>query len=115
MFDGDFRYIVHDKVEEWKAKGWTVTDALEGTHHGHYSVLMLAPVEAVTPPPVVYIVEPEPGVAELIVGEGDHSCKRYRLTSGQLRNLALDAVRIGWPSSLAEGSSSPLPSDTQRE
>jgi len=36
----EFRYVVHADVERFAAEGWEPLPALEGTHHGEYSVLM---------------------------------------------------------------------------
>jgi hypothetical protein len=38
-----FRYVPHVDVPKFQAKGWQATPALDGTHHGEYSVLMRAP------------------------------------------------------------------------
>lgn len=38
-----FRYVPHGKVQEYLRKGWEITNALEGTRHGHFSILMKAP------------------------------------------------------------------------
>jgi hypothetical protein len=35
-----FRYVLHTDVPRFEAEGWLATPALEGTHHGAYSVLM---------------------------------------------------------------------------
>jgi hypothetical protein len=35
-----FRYVPHADVQRFKAEGWEVLPALDGTHHGDYSVLM---------------------------------------------------------------------------
>jgi hypothetical protein len=35
-----FRYVRHADVPRFTAEGWQATPALEGTHHGEYSVLM---------------------------------------------------------------------------
>ena len=35
-----FRYVRHADVPIFTAEGWQATPALEGTHHGEYSVLM---------------------------------------------------------------------------
>jgi hypothetical protein len=35
-----FRYVCHADVPRFVAEGWQATPALEGTHHGEYSVLM---------------------------------------------------------------------------
>ena len=34
-----FKYIPKHEIPEWKACGWTITDALEGITHGEWSVL----------------------------------------------------------------------------
>lgn len=34
-----FRYVTHPQVPDYLRCGWLATPALEGTHHGHYSVL----------------------------------------------------------------------------
>ena len=31
---------------------------------------------------------------ELVIGEGDHTCKVYKLTPQMLRNLAVDSVKL---------------------
>ena len=37
----EIRYILHEDVEAYKTLGWTAYhDALKGTNHGRYSVLM---------------------------------------------------------------------------
>jgi len=38
--DIELRYVPHESVEQFAADGWTATAGLEGTHHGHYAVLM---------------------------------------------------------------------------
>ena len=43
--DEVFRYVRHDDVATFAAAGWEPLPALEGTHHGEYSVLMRRPVE----------------------------------------------------------------------
>jgi hypothetical protein len=35
-----FRYVRHAEVPRFTAEGWEVLPALDGTHHGEYSVLM---------------------------------------------------------------------------
>ena len=35
-----FRYVRHDDVQRFIAEGWEPLPALDGTHHGEYSVLM---------------------------------------------------------------------------
>jgi len=35
-----FRYVQHADVEKFRAQGWELLPALDGTHHGEYSVLM---------------------------------------------------------------------------
>ncbi len=35
------RYVAHDEVPAYLAKGWVVSDDLFGTPHGDYAVLML--------------------------------------------------------------------------
>ena len=35
-----FRYVLYSDVARYEAEGWQATPALEGTHHGEYSVLM---------------------------------------------------------------------------
>jgi len=35
-----FRYVRHADVPRFTAEGWQATSALDGTHHGEYSVLM---------------------------------------------------------------------------
>jgi hypothetical protein len=35
-----FRYVRHADVAQFEAEGWEPLPALEGTHHGEYSVLM---------------------------------------------------------------------------
>jgi hypothetical protein len=35
-----FRYVRHADVQKFEAEGWQATPALDGTHHGEYSVLM---------------------------------------------------------------------------
>ena len=35
-----FRYVRHADVPRFTAEGWQATPALDGTHHGEYSVLM---------------------------------------------------------------------------
>ena len=36
----EFRYVLHHDVARFTAEGWEPLPALEGTHHGEYSVLM---------------------------------------------------------------------------
>ena len=36
----EFRYVLHADVPRFTAEGWEVLSALDGTHHGEYSVLM---------------------------------------------------------------------------
>jgi hypothetical protein len=38
-----FQLVPHDKIPEFKEKGWTITDDLADCHHGNHSVLMAAP------------------------------------------------------------------------
>src|SRR5262245_24040267 len=38
--DTEFRYVRHEAVEQFAAEGWELLPALDGTHHGEYSVLM---------------------------------------------------------------------------
>jgi hypothetical protein len=35
-----FRYVQHVDVPRFTAEGWELLPALNGTHHGEYSVLM---------------------------------------------------------------------------
>jgi hypothetical protein len=35
-----FRYVQHADIEKFTAQGWELLPALDGTHHGEYSVLM---------------------------------------------------------------------------
>lgn len=35
-----YRYVIHERVPDYLLCGWLATPALEGTHHGFYSVLM---------------------------------------------------------------------------
>ena len=35
-----FRYVRHADVPRFTAEGWELLPALDGTHHGEYSVLM---------------------------------------------------------------------------
>ena len=35
-----FRYVRHADVPRFEAEGWELLPALDGTHHGEYSVLM---------------------------------------------------------------------------
>jgi hypothetical protein len=35
-----FRYVRHADVQKFAAEGWELLPALDGTHHGEYSVLM---------------------------------------------------------------------------
>ncbi len=39
------RYVVHDLIEIYEQKGWTVVSRFEGSHHSQYSVIMQAPSE----------------------------------------------------------------------
>lgn len=36
----EFRYVLHTDVARFKAEGWELLSALDGTHHGEYSALM---------------------------------------------------------------------------
>ena len=36
-----FKYVRHDDVDLYLALGWCPSDALAGTHHGEWAVLML--------------------------------------------------------------------------
>ncbi|WP_246558320.1 hypothetical protein [Bradyrhizobium liaoningense] len=36
----EFRYVRHTDVARYKAEGWELLPALDGTHHGEYSTLM---------------------------------------------------------------------------
>jgi hypothetical protein len=36
----EFRYVRHADIERFEAEGWEPLPALDGTHHGEYSVLM---------------------------------------------------------------------------
>jgi hypothetical protein len=40
-----FRYVRHADVQKFTAEGWELLPALDGTHHGEYSVLMRRRVE----------------------------------------------------------------------
>lgn len=35
-----FRYVIHSRVHEYEALGWTRLEDLDGTHHGVWSALM---------------------------------------------------------------------------
>lgn len=35
------RYVPHHLVGPMLAKGWTISDDMQGTHHGNYSVIMI--------------------------------------------------------------------------
>lgn len=35
------RYVVHAQVPDYIAKGWRISDDLQGTSHGQWSVLMV--------------------------------------------------------------------------
>ena len=35
-----FRFVTHDSVEDYLAKGWVIADTLFGTKHGDFAVLM---------------------------------------------------------------------------
>jgi hypothetical protein len=37
-----FKYVPHGFVHVGEAAGWVKTEALNGTHHDHYSMLMQA-------------------------------------------------------------------------
>ena len=37
------QFVPHSDVPAYEAMGWTRSPALEGTSHGKYSVLMIAP------------------------------------------------------------------------
>lgn len=37
---GIFRYVRHGDADVYCQLGWMPTDALDGTHHGQYAVLM---------------------------------------------------------------------------
>jgi hypothetical protein len=39
-FSEVFRYALHADVPRFVAEGWEEMPALDGTHHGEYSVLM---------------------------------------------------------------------------
>jgi hypothetical protein len=41
-----FRYVRHADIERFEAEGWELLPALDGTHHGEYSVLMRRPQTA---------------------------------------------------------------------
>lgn len=41
--DMTVQFIAHCDVPAYEAMGWTRSPALEGTNHGKYSVLMIAP------------------------------------------------------------------------
>lgn len=45
-------------------------------------------------PKLAYLREPEPGVAEFVIGDGNHGCIVYRLSGSQLTRIAVDSVRI---------------------
>ncbi len=34
------RYVIHAEVEKFLAQGWEISDDLQGTSHGRWSVLM---------------------------------------------------------------------------
>ena len=44
--DTEFRYVAHADVEARQREGWILREALTGTHHGEYAVLMEAPAAA---------------------------------------------------------------------
>lgn len=41
MATGWFRYVPHSRVEAYTSLGWAEADRFGGTHHGHYSILMV--------------------------------------------------------------------------
>lgn len=34
------RYVPHDQIEAFLAKGWEIVDTLAATHHGDHAILM---------------------------------------------------------------------------
>jgi hypothetical protein len=38
--EGEFRYVPHADIPKFRAEGWELLPALDGTHHGEYSALM---------------------------------------------------------------------------
>jgi hypothetical protein len=43
---GMCKYVLHRDIEQHKAAGWIVSNDMQGTHHGHYGVLMAYTGEA---------------------------------------------------------------------
>ncbi len=41
--NGTYQYVRHKDVQLFIDKGWRVVSDLKGTHHGHWSVVMVAP------------------------------------------------------------------------
>lgn len=39
------RYVIHSRVEQYKALGWEIRDTLEGTPHGQWAVYMKWPFD----------------------------------------------------------------------
>ena len=35
-----FRYVLHERINDYLQLGWKLADDLQGTPHGNYSVLM---------------------------------------------------------------------------
>ena len=46
-----FRYVLHERAEDYERLGWCLADHLQGTSHGRWSVLMvwLCPCRLVEP------------------------------------------------------------------
>jgi hypothetical protein len=44
------RYIRHENKDHWERQGWVATDALVGTPHGLWAVLMVWPQDQESPP-----------------------------------------------------------------
>lgn len=34
------KYVPHAMIADYKAKGWIECGSLDGTHHGHYAIMM---------------------------------------------------------------------------
>lgn len=90
MLDGEFKYVRHNDVPTYEERGWKATSALEGTHHGEYSVLM---VKDDKPPVIPQIVEVCPGVVELVIS-ATHASQRYLLSPAALQNLMASGLKV---------------------
>lgn len=86
MVESTMRY--HPK-DAFAPPGWGIIPGLADTHHGEHAEFM-APDHG---PITMRLRRPGRGdPVELVIGNGDHTCQVYQLTSEQLKSIARDAV-----------------------